>query len=166
MASTPPATLAEFKVRFSRNFIYGAGPDKVMDSDISNAMSDALPLYNPALFDTATGKLAFLFATAHFVATNVQAAGGLSAQPRGLGIEGVPDEILTGKSVGGVSMNMESPPDIVKNNSVLRQFWSTIYGRRYLTYLEPKIKGAFGYVEGPLAEDTNYYPNIPFADWS
>ena len=168
MAASPPATLAEFKARFSRDFKFGAGQDKVMDSDIDNAMADTTPLFNPALFDAATGKLAFMLATAHFVVTNVQAAGGLSPRSQGLGVENAPEEILSNKTVGGVSMSMVEPPEFVLKNTALRQFWSTDYGRKYLSLVEPRIRGAFGAVSGRSEADTGYgtTPNVPFAEGS
>jgi len=164
MAATPPATLAEFKTRFTRDFKFGDGPDKVMDSDITNAMADAMPVFNPALFDTATGKLAFLMASAHFVVTNVQAAGGPSGRSHGLGLENSPEEIITGKNVGGINLSIEGPPEFVTKNSVLRQFWTTDYGRRYLAMVEPRLRGAFGVVEGPLAPDAGVPPGIPYTE--
>ena len=39
---TPPATLDDFKKRFSRDFKYGKGLDTVRDEDIANAMTDAM----------------------------------------------------------------------------------------------------------------------------
>jgi len=166
MAATPPATLAEFKVRFARDFQFGDGQDKVMDTDVNSAMADAMPVFNPALFDTDTGKLAFLMATAHFVVTNVQAAGGLSGRPHGLGIDNVPEELISSKNVGGISLSVVEPPDIVKNNQVLRQFWTTDYGRRYLSMVTPKLRGAFGAVEGPLMPDAGVPPGIPFSEFT
>jgi len=164
MATTPPATTADFKERFARDFRFGSGSDKVMDSDIANASLDASALYNPALFSTADGKVAFLYAMAHFVVSNVGAAGGLQAKPEGLGIQNQADGIYTGKGVSGVSVNFLEPPDIVKNNPSLYQFWKTDYGQRYLGMLVPKLRGAVGCILGPRQADANVVPDIPFTD--
>lgn len=167
MPPSLPATLADFKARFNRDFQYGTGLDKVTDIDIDNAMTDAASMFNPSLFNTADGKLAFLFATAHFVCSNVQAAGGLSVGPtKGLGIGNVPQEIQTNAGVGGVSAGFLEPPDIVKMNPSLFQFWSTDYGRRYMGMLVPKLRGAFGVVLGRSEIDTRpgSTPNVPFVE--
>ena len=162
MASQPPVTLAEFKAQFDRDFVYGVGLDTVRDSDITRAFNDAVPLFNGALFDTSTGKLAFLHSAAHFLVTNIQAVGGLSVHKFGLGIENQADQVMSSKGVGGVSLSFVEPPPTVKNNPNLLQFWNTTYGQRYLSFLLPKLVGSFSVVEGPLSPDT-VGPDIPFA---
>ena len=164
MATQPPVTAADFKARFARDFKFGKGTDQVMDSDIANAIADAQTLFNPALFSTADGKVAFLYATAHFVVSNVGAAGGLQAKTEGMGIENQADGIYTGKGVGGVSVNFLEPPPIVKNSPALYQFWRTDYGQRYLSMLAPKLVGTFGSVLGPRQPDVDVTPDIPFTD--
>jgi hypothetical protein len=169
MAPTPPATLTDFKSKFARDFQYGDGLDKVTDGDINNAMTDARSLFNPSLFSTDDGKLAYLYATAHLLVTNVQAAGGLKAGlPAGLGMQNSPEDIISQRSVGGVSFSSIDPPEFVMKSTLLRQFWSTDYGRRYLMMLEPKLKGAFGVVGGPHEIDTEdgSTPSVPFSEWS
>jgi hypothetical protein len=163
MASTPPVTIADFKARFVRDFKYGSGPDRVMDSDINSAMADAMAVYNPTLFTTDGGKVAFLYATAHFLVTNVQAAGGLGACNVGLGVENESEGVLSGKSVGGVSLNYIQPPDIVTKNPVLLQFWKTDYGQKYLAMLVPKLVGPFSAVLG--RKDAGVGPDVPFTDY-
>jgi len=169
MAPTPPITVAEFKARFVRDFQYGTGPDKVMDSDITVAMTDTLPMFNPSLFSSADGKTAFLYATAHFLVTNVRAAGGLSAGPsRGLGMNNVPIEISTGAGVGGVSDSFASPPEFVTRSPMLQQFWTTSYGRNYVAMVAPRIVGPFGAVGGRHEIDTEHgdTPNVPYTEGS
>ena len=169
MASTPPVTVAEFKKRFARDFQYGTGSDKVTDDDISMAMSDALTMFNPSLFSTADGKTAFLMVTAHFVVSNVQAAGGPNAGPgQGQGLNNAPEEIQTSASVGGLNNSFLAPPDRVANNPTLRQFWSTSYGRRYIGLVMPKIIGAVTAIAGPSEVDTRpgSSPTVPFAEGS
>jgi len=163
MASTPPVTIADFKTRFVRDFKYGTGLDKVMDSDISAAMTDALTMFNPSLFSTADGKVAFLYATAHYLVINVQAAGGLGSNNQGLGVGNESEGTLSGKSVGGVSLNFISPPDIVSKNPTLLQFWKTDYGQKYLGMLVPKLVGPFGYVYGE--QEAGDGSSVPFAEY-
>jgi len=168
MAPTPPATLADFKTRFNRDFKYGDGLDQVQDNDIQNAMSDAVPLFNPSLFSTADGKTAFLFAAAHFLVTNVQTAGGLETKTTGQGFNNAPEEILSSKSVGGVNMGIVEPPDIIKRSPALYQFWTTGYGRRYIGMLVPRLVGPFGAVMGRAEADTGagITPSVPFAEFT
>ena len=166
MAPTPPATLADFKSRFSRDFQFGAGLDKVQDNDVTIALSDAVSLFNPSLFNSVDGKAAFLFAAAHLLVMNVQAAGGLGTKNMGLGMQNAPEELLASKGVGGINMSMVEPPEFVVGSTLLRQFWSTDYGRRYLMMLEPKLKGAFGVVRGPDDTGSVGGPSVPFSDWS
>jgi len=159
-----PATTAEFKARFARDFTYGPGADRVMDGDIANAMTDANAMFNAALFTAADGKTAFLLAVAHFVVSNIQAAGGLGTSG-GLGIENEAAGVVTQQSVGGASLSFMDPPDIVKKSPSLLQFWKTDYGRKYLAMVTPRIVGAFGAVYGPKAPDTSESPDVPFADY-
>ena len=163
MASLPPATKDDFKSRFARDFKYGAGPDKVMDADIDTAMADAMTMFNSALFSTADGKIAFLYATAHFLVTNVQAVGGLQAKPEGLGIQNEAEGMIAGKGVGGISISYVQPPELVTKSPALRQFWSTAYGQRYLGMVVPKLVGPFGAILGH--SDTGPGPDVPFSDY-
>lgn len=163
MASLPPATKDDFKSRFARDFKYGAGSDKVMDADIDAAMADAMTMFNSALFSTADGKTAFLYATAHFLVTNVQAVGGLQAKPEGLGIQNEADGMVAGKGVNGINISYVQPPDMVVKSPALRQFWSTMYGQRYLGMLVPKLVGPFGAIYGH--SDTEGSPDVPFAEY-
>ena len=165
MTATPPVTTAEFKARFKRDFIYGTGTDSVTDGDITNAFNDALTFFNSALFTTEDGKLAFLYASAHFLVTSIQAAGGLQGQPEGSGIDNQAQGILTNKSVGGVSVGILEPPDFIKSSATLQQFWATDYGRKYLAILQPRITGNVSAVEGRLESDVENSPDVPFADY-
>lgn len=166
MASMPPVTLAEFKTRFARDFQYGTGLDKVTDTDINTAFADSMPAFNPSLFSSSDGKLAFLYAAAHFLVMNVQAAGGLQAQPVGQGISNEAQDVIVSKSVGGISMSVMEPPEFIAKSHLLRQFWTTDYGRRYLAMLQPRLVGVVRAIEGPLAPDTIVSPTIPFAEES
>lgn len=164
--ATPPATVAEFKTQFDRDFVYGPGLDKVRDGDIDRAMADAQPYYNPALFSTADGKQAFLYASAHFLVTNIQGVGGLApagAPNLGGGIENQGDQVTSNKGAGGLSVGNVAPPDFIKNNPNLLQFWTTTYGQRYAGMVAPRCVGNVGVVSGPVSPGAIGTPNIPYA---
>ena len=161
---TPPATLDDFKKRFLRDFKYGKGRDTVVDDDIANAMQDAMLVFNPALFSVAEGWLGFLYLSAHYVRINIEAAGGLQADPEGLGIENQAEQVLTGSGAGGVNQNFAEPPEWIKRFPLLLQLWLTTYGQKYCAMVQPKLVGAVGAVEGPRDAGAVGIPNIPFVN--
>lgn len=161
---TPPATLADFKARFARDFKYGTGKDTVMDADIVNAMSDAMLVFNPGLFSVADGWLGFLYVTAHYVRINIEAVGGLQAEPEGLGVDNQAEQVLTGSGVTGVSTNYLDPPDWVKRIPLLQQLWLTTYGQKYVAMVQPKLVGNVGAVSGPSDFIGANMPSMPFTD--
>jgi len=145
-----PVTVAEFKTKFDRNFTYGTGKETVRDADINSAFNDALLIFNSALFDTASGKQAFLYCAAHFLAVNVQAVGGLNINVTDQGINNRSNGVVVSKSVGQVSVTYTEPPERVKKIAALLPFWETEYGKRYLVFLMPKLAGNVGVVSGPI----------------
>lgn len=161
---TPPATLDDFKLRFKRDFKYGAGTDTVMDSDIANAMQDALVVFNPRLFSIADGWNGFLYITAHFVRINVEAAGGLQTESEGLGIENQAEQVLNSAGVSGVNKAYVEPPDWVKRFPLLQQLWLTTYGQKYVAMLQPKLVGNVSIVAGPTDFGTGPLPPVPFTN--
>ncbi|MES2155473.1 MAG: hypothetical protein V4510_10095 [bacterium] len=164
---TPPATLDDFKARFARDFKYGSGPETVMDADIKNAMIDAMAVFNPALFSVADGWLGFLFVTAHFVRINIEAAGGLTPESEGLGVENQAEQVLTGSGVNGISQNFQEPPEWVKKIPLLQQLWITTYGQKYVAMVQPKLVGAMAGVVGRsdfTGGVPGKMPSIPFTD--
>lgn len=163
---TPPVTLNDFKKRFGpRDFKFGEGTETVMDSDIANAMTDALAVYNPALFSPADGVVAFLTLTAHFVRTNIEAAGGLQTSNEGLGVQNQGEQVLSGAGAVGVSANYINPPDWVKRFPLLQQLWVTTYGQKYCAMVQPMLVGNVGVVEGPVSTGAQGSPSVPFAEY-
>lgn len=163
---TPPATLDDFKKRFgARDFKFGTGPDTVMDADVANAMQDALAVFNPRLFGVADGWAAFLYLTAHYVRTNVEAVGGLQAEPEGLGVENQGEQLLASAGVSGVQQSFVEPPERVKRNPIFLQLWVTTYGQKYVAMALLKTTGAVGVVDGPRDFDTFGRPQVPFANF-
>jgi hypothetical protein len=164
---TPPATLDDFKKRFLRDFKYGKGLDTVTDTDIANAMQDAMTVFNPGLFSVADGWTGFLYLTAHYVRINIEAAGGLQAENEGLGIENQAEQLLSSSGAGGVNQSFVEPPSFIKNIPLLLQLWLTTYGQKYVAMLQPKLVGAMGAIEGPFASgdgEALEMPSIPFLD--
>lgn len=159
---TPPALVVDFQAQFTRDFKYGPGLEAVRDPDIQNALNFASTVFNPALFDTtpigdtSEAKMAYLYASAHFLVMALQAAGGLSAVNRGLGVNSQGDGIVSSKSVGGVSVTF-AWPSVVIDNPALYQFTKTSYGQMYLQILVLKLVGNVGLVSG----QTQMFENNP-----
>jgi hypothetical protein len=146
---TPPlASVAEFKARFDRDFVFGTTTDKIRDTDITNALNEAAPVFNLDLWEDETeGKVAFLQAAAHCLVLNMQAAGGLSAVNMGRGVQSRGGGVVQNKSVGSVSVGFALPA-FVTESPILSQFMRTDYGQRYLQLLTPRLVGNVGLVKG------------------
>ena len=165
MADASPASVAEFKVKFDRDFPYGTGLDAVRDRDIERAMGDVLAMWVASMFGTAAGKTAFLYATAHCLVTNVQGVGGLvvgGMAPAG-GLANQAEGPITSKGLGPASLSYEPPPDFVKHNAKLLYYWPTTYGQKAIPFLASRTCGAVSVVAGPIAADVIVAPNIPYA---
>lgn len=158
----PPAvaTLVGFKTQFDRDFIFGKGKDTVRDSDITRGFNEATALFNAALWDSQELPIAFYYASAHFMVLDVQAAGGLSALPQGLGTENRNTGAISAKSVGQLSITYGIPQNLIEN-PVLGQFMETSYGRRYLQMMAPRLIAGAITVSGPR-DPGAAIPNIPF----
>lgn len=161
----PPATVAQFKAMFVRDFTYGPGKDAVMDSDIQSALNMTSGVFNPALFSTAPigvppnltseSLICYLNASAHFMVLSLQAVGGLGKQGKGVSSQG--EGIVGNKGVGGVSVGYVWP-STVTDNAFLFQFTKTSYGQAYLQVLMTRLVGNVGAVWGEGANT----PNVPF----
>jgi len=148
----PPVSVAQFKAQFTRDWPYGAGTDAVRDADIQNALNLAASYFNAVLFDTtplgAAGSgnttteqtLAYLYASAHFLVLNIQAAGGLRAPSSFGGTRSGSKGPVSSKGVGGISESYVWPQSVT-DNPMLFQFTQTAYGRQYLQMLMPKLVG-------------------------
>lgn len=161
MAYTPPATVAQFKAQFDRDFQYGSGTDKVRDTDITRAFTDALMVWNPCLWRTEEKVNAFCYAAAHFLVLSLQAAGGLAAPSKALGPQNRGGGVVQTKSVGGVSVGYQMP-DFVAKSAILSQFMRTDYGQRYLQLVTPRLVGNLDIVAGERDPGVST-PNIPYA---
>lgn len=163
----PPATVAAFKGLFIRDFKYGDGPTTVMDRDIQNSLNTASSMFNPALFETtllgvppnqtSESLNAYLYLTAHFLVTSLQAVGGLSAIA-GAGSPGLRSSgegIIGSKSAGGLSVSYVWP-STVTDSAALFQLTKTQYGQTYLQILLPRLVGNVAAVIGETAQSSDF----------
>lgn len=143
---TPPLTVDDFKAQFTRDFLYGSGLDKVRDADITSGLALASTVFNPDLFDTtevhgtSEAKLAYLYASAHFLVLSLRSAGGLAPQNKGRGARAQGEGPIGNASVAGVNAGYVWPSRVV-DNAMLFQFTKTPYGQTFLQMLMPKLVG-------------------------
>src|SRR5262245_56887839 len=136
-----PASIADFKARFDRDFVFDTTTDAVRDVDITDALNDASSTFNDGLWASGTEIItAFLFLAAHNLVLNLQAAGGLFAVNLGRGVKSKGSGPISAKSVGSVSVNYALPESIV-NDPQLSPYLRTEYGLRYLQMLTPRLVG-------------------------
>ncbi len=133
-----PATVADFKARFVRDFRYGSGLETVRDADIQSALNEARSVFNPSLWTTDETIPAYLYASAHFLVLNLQMAGGLGSSPKGANNHG--GGATASKSVGQVSINY-AIAERFQNDPILSQFLRTDYGQRYLQMASSRLVG-------------------------
>lgn len=143
---TPPDATA-FKAFFVREFPYGSTPDTVMDADITRALAEVVPVFNPAIWTSDEYATAYLYVAAHNLALNIQAAGGLLTAPGSAGIDSQGRAPVSSVSVGPVSQSFEIP-ERVKNSPILSGFMRTAFGQRYLEMLTPKLVGNVAVASG------------------
>jgi hypothetical protein len=139
---TPP-DVAYFKATFVRDFPYASTTidyEKVMDSDITAAISAAAFNINESLFDTeANYQLAYSYLAAHYIVVNLKNSG--------QGLNGNFNWLENSKSVGSVSQSFSIPEDILKN-PMYAMLSKTSYGARYISMILPKLYGNMGIVAG------------------
>lgn len=147
---TQPASIADFKANFDRDFPFGEGMETVRDADITKALNMADMVFNVDLWTgTAEAKIAFLYAAAHFLVLNLQTSGGLSDQFQA-GVDSNGGGVILNKSVGQVSVAYQLP-DRLANDQILYQLQRTGYGQQYLQLVTPRLVGA-GYAVGGWRE--------------
>ena len=158
---TMPANIADFKTQFDRDFLYGTGLDTVRDSDIQRALNEAGSVYNNALFTNDPAgvdeqKIAYLYASAHFLVLNVQMAGGLSTI-KGRGVLSRGGGITQSKNVGDVSVAYVIPPSILES-PILNQLLRTDYGLTYIQMVTSRLVAGAMLVGG--FNDVTVGPNV------
>lgn len=170
---TPPATVADFKATFRRGFKYAAGPDGVMDADISQAIGLATSLYNPGLFNSTEAKGVFLLAVAHFVVVGIQAAGGLypllpgaAAGPQAPGAsadatENTGSGVIGSKTSEKITIQYAGLEKLMDQYPTLAAFRQTDFGQQYAMIVGPRLRGRVGIAANPGAPDA-VIPAVPF----
>ncbi len=148
-----PPSVSDFKAMFTREFAYGTSGLTVMDNDIQRSLNEAGIVFNPDLWSTAQlgstteQNIAYLYVSAHFLALNVQGAGGLSAINRGRGVKSAGGGSIQSKSVGAVSVTYAFPASI-QDSPILGQFMRTDFGQKYLALITPRLVGNVQVVSG------------------
>ncbi len=132
--------VSDFKAHFVRDFSYGSTSDKVMDADISKAMSEAKITFNQSFFpDDASVRLGYYYLTAHYLVIDLQNASA--------GLAGVSSNPVSSRSVGSVSESYAIPDKYLKN-PVLAFLSKTGYGQKYLSMILPQMVGNMASVAG------------------
>lgn len=154
---SPPSSVsvAGFKAQFAREFPYGTGTDKVMDGDITRAINEAASSFNGALFDSTETPIWFYYCAAHFLALNIQAAGGLNVFGREArqGVNSVGEGVLSGKGVGPVNQQFDGQDESLKSPG-LAWFHKTEFGKKYIAKVSARSVGSVFAVPGPVEPDT------------
>lgn len=134
-------TVDEFKTRFAKNFIFGIEDNEVSDNDITNAITDALSVFNQDLLSTDEeginiSKNAFYYLVAHFCQLNYDEIIGGSQ----------PSLLQSSRSVGGMSESLQIPDWI--SNSELSIYATTSFGLKYLQIIKSYLIGVAHVVGG------------------
>lgn len=136
MAGT--VTIASFKAQFPR-LTYGSDASAIMDDDITKAIAEKDSVFNFDLYPVdrpEIGTLAEHYLTAHFVATDIDAAES-GGQTRLL---------QTSRSADGVSESVDIP-DWMKQGE-FSFYASTYYGQKWLILTKPYLGGAVFAIAG------------------
>ena len=137
-------TVEEFKTQFDRNeFTYGVDLPNVRDKDITDAINNALSLFNQGLYPLPSeeypvdvGKLALLYLTAHELKKILNEVID----------QGQSQFNQSSRSVGSISESLAIPEWM--NDSVYSYFTLTAYGIRFLIISRPYMDGAVYSIRG------------------
>ena len=132
-------TVADFKAFFIRDFRYASDypgitvEGYVTDADINKAFTEALANWNDSLFpDDTTRQVAFLQLSAHFLATDLQAAsqgaGSTTLFP------------VVSRTAGPVSETYNAPLWL-QHDPVMSSYATTRYGMTYIALVKPLLIG-------------------------
>jgi hypothetical protein len=120
------------------------GSNYVLDSDITEAMSEAGSMASAIINTFAnnkTAETAYLHLTAHYLVTDFANRGLASIGSNNVGN-------IAGKAVDDVSLNFQLPESL-KNNLIYSGWSNTGYGQKALQLMLPKIvAGQYGIVFG------------------
>lgn len=120
-----------FKAYFDRGqFVYGTEAPDIRDKDITQALGEANAVFNPDLYpETAVLDLALTYLTAHFLATDTEAADS-GGQTRLL---------QNSRSADGVSESVDIPDWMRAGEFAF--YATTYYGQKYLIISKPYLDG-------------------------
>lgn len=136
-------TVDDFKQYFTRDFPYkpeftggNLEDDYITDNDIDKAIDEAELNFNQDLFDGCKDKrIAFLYLTAFYLVIDIK--NGMA----GISSNGY-TSFVSSKSVGNVSESYGLPQSIV-SNPIYAMYLDNGYGKKYLSFLIPRISGFF-----------------------
>jgi len=129
---------AGFKAYFARGqFTYGDTLPAVLDSDIQNAIGEALAVFNPGLYpDDATGVLALEYLSAHFLQGMLDLADS----------QGLTALLQSARGAVGISESLAVPEWMTQGEFAF--YSTTAYGQRFLVISKPYLDGAVFSVQG------------------
>ena len=134
-----PLTVTQFQTYFARNFVYGTVLPAVLDGDITNAINEAMLVFNPDIYpDDNTATTAALYLSAHFLQTALDMADS----------QGQPDAIENSRSANGVSQSLVVPDWMQEGE--LAMYATTGYGRRWLLITKQFVDGAVFVIGGAV----------------
>jgi len=126
-------SIEDFKLYFTRDFVYGVTVDTVNDADLTKARDIAICQINEALFKTqGYFDIGFYYLMAHFLVTDLTA----STQ----GSSGKSSWMSNSHSVGSVSESYSIPSSIT-DNAYYSMIAMTSYGQKYLMLIYPLLVG-------------------------
>ena len=118
----------------------------IQDTDISKAIDEARLSFNEELFSGCEheAKMAMLYLTAYYMVVDIKnSSAGLASGYAGF---------TASKSVGNVSESY-GIPSWVQNDPMLSLYLDNGYGKKYLTFLLPRVSGFIYLAKGGITED-------------
>lgn len=132
-------TVDDFKGYFNRDFPYTPDFDDIdgyiTDNDIDKAIREAELGFNKDLFDKTEAKIPMLYLSAFYLVIDIK--NGMA----GISSTGY-SSFVASKSVGNVSESY-GIPSWATNNPMYSIYMDNGYGKKYLSYLLPRINGFF-----------------------
>ena len=130
-------TVSDFKAFFVRVFNYAPANSQsdlsmVVDADINNAMAEAMLVFNPSFYGDQSNTCFFYLAAFFMVENLKRSSKGIASQV---------NYPVSGKNVGGVSINYQIPEKYAKN-AIVAQYTANGYGYKYLSLVLPFTIGA------------------------
>lgn len=132
-------SVEDFKSYFNRDFPYSPDFENVdgyiTDADIEKAIREAELGFNKDLFSDCEAKIPLLYLSAFYLVIDIK--NGMA----GVSSNGYASFVAS-KSVGNVSESY-GIPSWATNNPMYSLYMDNGYGKKYLSYLIPRINGFF-----------------------